>query len=565
MKARSASRAETVSRRVRTPMRRLRFALCSASIVLGVLVFVAAPAQAAPEVELHDLTWFVHIDLINPGAGEDLAYWQSVLDSAVATGNKLLEGRQGPVDQVCCTRLTRSLSVATFGTPGDGLDVVDSFAKQDAIASIGTGSRAFLVDSASYCSGPSAGAIGCAIRPSCTGNGDDDPNLWMYVTVDAFDDGTLGSVIPHERGHNTCLSHVSNAKCQLMQATVYTPGLGGCLLASECTSYRLGRTEFSSGVECSCHDDFSGVLDDGTICSEVATGVCSGGLCGEVMGDARVHLFAAGNSGDLGGAPQDAIRVSALSGDWTNLGQMAPTADDVRAMAYAEDSGTLYGVVPTVFDDSIVTMDPATGAILAFVGTIGNGAEEIVSMAYDPGATDAPTDDRLIVLEVGGSVGEFRSINPASPSTATLLGSLIWQPAGAFTGMAYDSIQDKLYLASPFGQNGLWETDLTSCPPSPCTTTQLPGSGFFRDDASLSYSRATGMLYLIGTSFGSPNTRTFYNVIDPATGTSVETLSLDRFTPSALAAVPEPGLATGITLGLLALGLIARRRLDPLA
>ena len=28
----------------------------------------AGPAGANPEVDLHDLTWFVHVDLIDPGA-----------------------------------------------------------------------------------------------------------------------------------------------------------------------------------------------------------------------------------------------------------------------------------------------------------------------------------------------------------------------------------------------------------------------------------------------------------------------------------------------------------------
>jgi hypothetical protein len=46
------------------------------------------------------------------------------------------------------------------------------------------------------------------------------------------------------------------------------------------------------------------------------------------------------------------------------------------------------------------------------------------------------------------------------------------------------------------------------------------------------------MLYLVGTAFGGQ--RTFYDVVDPTTGISVETLSLDTFTPAGLAAVPEP-------------------------
>lgn len=523
------------------------------------LISFASSVTAAPEIDVHDLSWFVHVDLINPGAGEDLTYWTGVIQDVVDRANNLLVGRNGPADQVCCTQMTSSVAVSTFGTPGDGLDVVDSAADQNSIAATGLpGSRVFLVDSLTYCNASSPGAIGCAIRPTCTGNANDDPNLWMYVSVEAFEDGTLPSVVAHERGHNSCLQHVAAEKCQLMQGTVFTPGLGGCLTASECTNFRDGRTQTSSGLTCGCHDDFEAPLADGTICASES--VCSGGRCGLVAGDAGVHLLAAADPGDGALAPDDAIRVSALTGDWTNLGQLSPTADDVRAMAYAHDSATLYGVVPTVFDDSIVTMDPSTGSILSIVGSIANGAEEIVSMAYDPGATNGTGDDRLIVLEVDGASGEFRAIDPATPSTATLLGALIWQPAGLFTGMAYDSVQDKLFMATPFGANGLWETDLSTCPPGPCTTTQFPGTGLFMDNASLAYSRESGMLYLIGTSFSGSFTRTFYNVIDPVTGTSVETLSLDRFTPAGLAAVPEPGFVMGVTAGALMLALNPRRR-----
>ena len=155
-----------------------------------------------------------------------------------------------------------------------------------------------------------------------------------------------------------------------------------------------------------------------------------------------------------------------------------PASDDVRGLEYAHDSATLYGVVPTVGDDRIVTIDPATGRITATVGTLANGADEIVSLAYDPGDTSAPGDDRLLVLEVGTLAGELRSISPASPSTSTLLGSLSFAPSSAalFTGLAYDSIHDQLFAASPFGPNGLYVIDLTSCPPSPCDAIAVEGS-----------------------------------------------------------------------------------------
>jgi uncharacterized protein YjiK len=258
--------------------------------------------------------------------------------------------------------------------------------------------------------------------------------------------------------------------------------------------------------------------------------------------------------------------LTALSGNWTNLGQISPTSDDIRAMAYAHDSGTLYGIVPTVFDDRVVTLDATTGAVIDFIGTIANGEEEIISMAYDPGATAAPDDDRLIVLEVDGDFGQFRWIDPALPSTANLLGGLQIGPAVNFAGMAYDSIQDRLFLASRFSPSGFYEVNVAACTPSNCPTASLPSWDVRAwANASLSFSPETGMLYLVGNLTYEPGsvTTTFYAVVDPTTGVSSDAVSLDRFTPAALAAVPETGFVTGITASLLALTLTARRRRDP--
>lgn len=524
--------------------------------------FLAPAAIAAPAVDLHELSWSVHVDLINAGAGEDLAYWQGIIDSAVNAGNDLLEGGQGPSDTPCCTRMVRSVSVATFGTPGDGLDVMNSALDETAIGNAGgAGSQAFLIDSIEYCGGSAPNAIGCALNTTCTGNGNDDPNVWMVVTVDSLDSGTLPSVVAHERGHNACLSHVSGAECQIMQGAVFTPGNGGCLAVSECANFQLGRTTTSSGLECSCFDNGGSALADGTICTEQTNGLCSGGLCGVFDGDAGVRLIAAAAPGTAsGGPPDDSITISALSGDWSTLAQFLPAADDVRGMAYAHDSETLYGVVPTVAGDEIVTIDPTTGMILSTVGTIANGALEIVSMAYDPGPTNLASDDRLLVLEAGGMLGEIRWIDPAFPSLTNLLGTLAFGGTTLFTGLAYDSIHGKLFAATPFSSDGLYEIDLSTCPPSPCFAAQVPGANVERDDASLSFSPITGMLYLVGTLDYVVAQTTDYNVIDPLTGVSMLTLNVDAFTPAALAAVPEPGFVLMVAVGALGLAAASRRR-----
>jgi hypothetical protein len=512
---------------------------------LGILtlfwLLAAGRAQSGPAVDLHQLRWYVHVDLIQPASGRTLAFWQNAIDQATASANRLLEGRSGPADRACCTRLTQSASVTTFGSAGDGRAVLDSLAEQNFFNTAGaSGSNAFLIDSMTYCGGVSPAAIGCAERPACDGNGGDNPNLWMVVTADAFDDGILAAVVAHERGHNACLVHVAADECQIMQGAVFIPGLGTCLTASECTNYRAARTTSASGLECACHTLAGAIEPDATICARGPLALCSGGVCGRTLKDSAERLLSAAAPGSAGGGPpDDALVLSAQTGHWSTLGQFTPTADDVRALEYAHDSATLYGVVPTVGDDRLVTLNPATGLITATVGTLANGTDEVTALAYDPGATSAPGDDRLLAIVVGtDQIARLRSISPASPSSSTLLGALTWTPGSFFTGLAYDSIHDKLFAATPFGPDGLYVIDLPSCTPSPCDASQVFGAGLFRDDASLSFSPSTGLLYLVGTGYSGQ--RTFYDVVDPVTGTSIETLSLDTFTPAGLAAVPEP-------------------------
>ncbi len=530
----------------------------------------ASVVWGAQPVALHNMSFFVHTDLVMTDCGdppvtdcEDLVYWQNLLDEALVSANLLVEGGQGPVDTPCCSRIAQSAPLATFGAPGDGLDVIDSRLDQMDLGSgdhAGPGSNAFLVDSIDYCGGSAPGSVGCAQLPMCSGNGDDNPNLWMAITSDAYDRGILSVVIAHERGHNSCLEHTNIEACQIMRSSILEPGNAGCFLASEseCINFRDGRTTTSSGLECSCHAIAGGIEADGTLCSEFASGLCSGGLCGESAGDAGLRLIAAAHPGSANiPAPDDALTISALSGDWSTLDQISAASDDVFGLAYATDSGTLFGVVPTSGDDSIVTIDPDTGNLLATVGSIANGSAELISMAYHPGATSDPGDDRLIMLEVSGSTGTVVWIDPASPSVKNIYGNIIWI-APVFRGLAYDSIQGKLFASTPFAPDGLYEIDLSSCPPAPCDSLQVVGVGVPIDDGSLAFSAISGKLYQFGTAHD--GLRTFYNVIDPMTGSASLTLSLDRLSPGGLAAIPEPGLAAGLLAGSLGLVLGVRWR-----
>jgi hypothetical protein len=131
------------------------------------VALLAGAADAATSADLHEIKWFVHTDLLDPGAGRDLAFYQALLDAA----------QHAP-----------GVTLAAFGDPGDGLDVLDT-GELDAIVSTGGGgSRGYLIDSIADCNG-SGPAVGCATFAFCGGPPDDDPDRFMVVTLDAADIG----------------------------------------------------------------------------------------------------------------------------------------------------------------------------------------------------------------------------------------------------------------------------------------------------------------------------------------------------------------------------------------
>ena len=529
---------------------------CALLACLASTLFATGAGAAPPSIDLHQLEWFVHVDLIDAGAGRDLAFYEALIDDAMVEASRRLEGNQGPADTPCCTRLVRSVSLATFGSPGDGLDVLDASSEYDTIAAIGLpGSQAFLVDSITFCGGPAPGSAGCAPAPPCGGSPNDDPDLWLVVTLDAFDAGKGVQTLAHERGHNACLLHVNVEECQLMR-----PGSGGgCLDATECTNYRAARN--ASGGSCTCHDDAQGsILADRSACSEIAQGLCSGGVCGDPAGPGSAGLVAAAGPGfGEGEATDDALRISGMTGGWSELGAFAMSGAVVEGLAYAADSATLYGVVPSPADDSLVTIDPDTGAITATVGTLSNGSKELIALAYDPGASRAPGDDLLLALETDGSFEDLVTIDPQTPNTSTFVGALAIGAPNGFRGLAYDSANGKLYTSSPF-IDGIYEIDLDSCPFF-CGLVRQVGLGLDRAGSGLAYSADTGMLYLVGSQSAlTPlGPRTLYDVVDPSTfATTTETIQVDAFTTGGLAALSStlpPTAASVPTLG--PLGLVA--------
>lgn len=550
--------------------RRERSIPTAAAHCLGLIAtcWLAGPAAAAPDVEIQSLKWFVIYEA-EPQQGDELSVWQARIEQAAIEARALLQGFHGPADVPCCVDFSE---ISVTQVIDASLFLVDSDADFDALDAIcigaGGGSCAFLVDTLTWCSGPGT-PIGCADTPSCLATlPDDDPNLTLVVTRESYDLGLLSTTLAHERGHNACLCHVdqggcnegANDVCNLMRSS----GGGGCIDEAQCGLFEFAGN--AAGGTCQCQTDSLGTVSDGTACTEVSSGICSGGICAEPDSDGAVQLFAAGGPESVDSAtPDDPLLMSGLPGGWTDLGSF----DEIQGLEYAPGRDVLYG---TTAADELVTINPSTGAITSTVGTLpsqvsyfGSGSRDVVyrALAFDPGPTGDPGDDRLIAIASDEVCSPFCqdtvvSIDPDDASLEKLFDNGT-QFSGGLQGLAYDSVNGRLFASSSSG-SGLRELDL-DCTDTFCSVATVQGVSLPRLVSGLAYSASTGSLYLLGSQSGD---RFLYTVIDATTLVPRgETIPIDSFTIGGLAAVPVPEPALGLLLGaaLLSLACVARRRL----
>ncbi|MBW2716183.1 MAG: hypothetical protein JRD03_08905, partial [Deltaproteobacteria bacterium] len=214
----------------------------------------------------------------------------------------------------------------------------------------------------------------------------------------------------------------------------------------------------------------------------------------------------------------------------------------------------LYAVNPLAGDDELITLDPSTGARAGIIGTL-TGKANVTALAFDPGDTDAESDDRLLALVRVGSFEDLFAIDPDDASV-TDLGGLSKGVTNGFQGLAYDSVNDKLYT-SGFANSGIYEIDL-ACP-SLCSTSAVTGISVPRPYSSLAYSEETGRLYLTGSQSGP---RSLFNSIDPNTFETFPPIGIDDYTPGGLAVIPLPEPDSWVlnAIGGLAVAGLARRR-----
>jgi DNA-binding beta-propeller fold protein YncE len=264
-------------------------------------------------------------------------------------------------------------------------------------------------------------------------------------------------------------------------------------------------------------------------------------------------MAAGGPESAEGAASDDALLISGLSGGWVNLGPIG-SATAPTGLAYAPLRGVLYAINPLAGDDELITLDPSTGSPAGSVGRLA-GKENVTALAFDPGATDAASDDRLLALV---RVGYFEDLFEIDPDDASVndLGPLSIGVDYGFQGLAYDSVNDKLY-ASGFANSGIYQIDL-ACPTF-CFATPVSSVAVLRRASSLAYSERTGRLYLSGSQGG---LRTLFDSIDATSFERFQTIGVDDYTPGGLAAIPVPEPQPWILQmvgGLVVAGLACRR------
>jgi len=145
------------------------------------------------------------------------------LDEVVAMAS-LRSGRGDDADDVaCCTSLSRSESARSFGTVGDGLDVIDTATEMSAVLNDPV-ARVKVVRTINYCGGAGFNISGCAWAP---GNG------MALVRLSGL--GYESVLWLHEYGHNAGLGHNPGGSRYIMNSVNY--GTNANVTQAECNAY----------------------------------------------------------------------------------------------------------------------------------------------------------------------------------------------------------------------------------------------------------------------------------------------------------------------------------------
>jgi len=181
------------------------------------------------------LTYANHVD--TPSRMNDAR-----LDEALTRASATAGLENFAADVACCITVGRSGTARTFGTTGDGLDVVDSAADIQSVLGNSI-ARVKVVRAIEHCAGPGTNIIGCSRFPGNT--------MVVVRLTSASGEGLLWL---HEYGHNTGLGHHGDSR-YIMHGQYN--GNNSALTQDECNAFHApsslaGIVVQDIGV---CHDD----------------------------------------------------------------------------------------------------------------------------------------------------------------------------------------------------------------------------------------------------------------------------------------------------------------------
>lgn len=224
-------------------------------------------------------------------------------------------------DVACCITASRIGTAASFGSPGDGLDVIGSDNEMSQVLG-DPSARVKVVRSIGYCGGPGGGIIGCGSTP---GDG-----IALVRMSNRVNEAVLWL---HEYGHNAGLGHAGDSR-RIMYGSV--------------TGNNRGITQF----ECDLYHAPFFLANPVT----TDTGACTDVDADEVQ-DGVDNCATAANNNQADGDADTVGDVCDNCPSDANLGQLDFDADGLGDVCDADDDGD--GVLDV---DDCAPFDPALGA-----------------------------------------------------------------------------------------------------------------------------------------------------------------------------------------------------------
>ncbi|MBP7146720.1 MAG: thrombospondin type 3 repeat-containing protein [Acidobacteria bacterium] len=177
---------------------------------------------ADQQTRVHEsgLTYANHVEVTDPVN-------DTRVDRLLGDATLLMGRADFDIDVACCCTLRRTGSARTFGSQGDGLDVIDDTNELATVLN-DTTARVKVVRAINFCSAPGTNIIGCAW---ISGNG-----MGVVRLADQVEEGLLWA---HEYGHNTGRDHNADTRF-IMFDTIGTDNTG--LTAAECDAFHAPNT-----------------------------------------------------------------------------------------------------------------------------------------------------------------------------------------------------------------------------------------------------------------------------------------------------------------------------------